>query len=314
MPKGLSCRSLALLASSSVLALNLTAAPVAVNLSLDQPVLKVALADSGSSCFVAGTRVLMADGTEKPIERIAIGDRVMGRGGRINRVTGIERPRLGGRRLHAFNGGRPFVTAEHPFFTRAGWRAIDPEATAAENPSLSVGALAVGDLLAVVRCGGLAETRGATALAAEPELGLAYMRLDRLESVTADPEMRVYNLLLDGDHAYFAGGFLVHNKGGDGGGDGGGGDGGGGDDGGGDGSNSGPGSENSGPGSENSGPGSSSSGPGGEGPGGEGPGGEGPGGEGPGGEGPGGEGPGGEGANDDGAPGNESSKSLHQHR
>ncbi len=213
MRNRLNRRTLWLLTSTSLMAYGMAAAPVGLDYQLDKPLLKVAYAESGSSCFVAGTRVLMADGSEQPIERIAVGDWVMGRGGRINRVTWIERPCLGGRRLYGFNGERAFVTAEHPFMTRAGWRAIDPEATAAESPSLLVGGLSVGDLLAVVRCGPAAESLGATALAGAPQVSLSYLRLDRLESVAADSEMRVYNLLLDGDHSYFADGFLVHNKG-----------------------------------------------------------------------------------------------------
>ena len=37
----------------------------------------------------------MADGTEKPIRDVWIGNLVMGRDGQPNRVTGIERPVLG---------------------------------------------------------------------------------------------------------------------------------------------------------------------------------------------------------------------------
>ena len=84
----------------------------------------------------------MADGTTKPIalvERSAIC--VLGQTG-VNRVEAIERPLLGARRLYALNGGASFVTSEHPFQTEEGWKAIDPAATAAENPRLVVGRLA----------------------------------------------------------------------------------------------------------------------------------------------------------------------------
>lgn len=53
----------------------------------------------GTSCFIAGTKVALAGGGEKPIEALRIGDRVLGRDGAVNTVTGIERPRLGGRLL-----------------------------------------------------------------------------------------------------------------------------------------------------------------------------------------------------------------------
>ena len=62
---------------------------------------------------------------------VAAGELVLGRTGAVSRVVDIERPQLGGRRLYAFNGGAPFVTAEHPFLSERGWCAIDP---AADSP------------------------------------------------------------------------------------------------------------------------------------------------------------------------------------
>jgi hypothetical protein len=47
--------------------------------------------------------------------------------------------------VYAFNDGPAFVTPEHPFMTRGGWKSMDPEATLAETGSFSVGALKVGD-------------------------------------------------------------------------------------------------------------------------------------------------------------------------
>ena len=100
-------RGIALLASTSVLALGLAAAPVVVDFDLSQPVFpqfQAALADSGSSCFTGTTRILMADGTEKPIREVRRGDLIMAPNGRANRVIEIERPILGERRLHALSG------------------------------------------------------------------------------------------------------------------------------------------------------------------------------------------------------------------
>lgn len=164
-----------------------------------------------SCCFTGDTRVTLADGTEKPIDLVRAGDLVLGRSGEPNRVIGIERPPLGGRRLYAINQGAPFVTAEHPFMTEAGWKAVDPDATAAENAHLVVGCLTVGD--AVLRLQGIAVPAGDSAEGLGDPV-LEPISLARLEQREADPETTLYNLLLDGDHAYFANGFLVHNKGG----------------------------------------------------------------------------------------------------
>ncbi len=222
-----------LMATTSIVALSLTVAPVVMD-----PDFGGASVSYASSCFVPGTRVLMADGSEKVIEEVRPGDLLRGGRGGVNRVREVETPKLAGRRLYAFNGGAPFVTAEHPFLTMAGWKSIDPAATAWENAALKVGSLAVGDLLTRARHAGPVSVSDNLARNVEVELWFEPLRL--LDSVTGDAEATVYNLLLDGDHSYIANGFVVHNKGGDDdggdddGGDDGGGDDGGGDDGGGD--------------------------------------------------------------------------------
>jgi hypothetical protein len=164
----------------------------------------------GNCCFTGDTRITLSDGSETPIALVRKGDLVLGRSGQPNRVVGIERPLLGGRKLYALNGGVPFVTAEHPFLTEAGWKAIDPEATAAENPYLVVGRLAVKDVL--LRLQGCAVAVGSSGYGESIEVVLEPISLVSLKARHADPATPLYNLLLDGDHAYFANGLIVHNK------------------------------------------------------------------------------------------------------
>jgi hypothetical protein len=139
---------------------------------------------------------------------------VVGRRGRINRVMACERTSLGPRRVYALNGGRPFVTAEHPFLTAEGWKALDPEATRRENARLRVAPLQLGDRLCrgTLRC----EPRAPGAIGA-----VFVQRTTTLEALSAtdgDRDTPLFNLLLDGDHSYVADGWIVHNKEGDGGG------------------------------------------------------------------------------------------------
>lgn len=166
----------------------------------------------GGGCFVAGTRVAMADGTSRPIEDVAIGDWVLGGDGRANRVLGVERPYLGDRLLYALNGSQPFVTAEHPFATEQGWKAVDPAAMRRAAPALAVSRLTLGDrllrLAAVAAPVGGGSQRGRDDIA----LRLEPVTLRELSGQAADPATPLYNLLLDGDHAYFADDLLVHNK------------------------------------------------------------------------------------------------------
>uniref|UniRef100_UPI002B4749E7 Hint domain-containing protein n=4 Tax=Aeromonas caviae TaxID=648 RepID=UPI002B4749E7 len=202
------------------------------------------------SCFIAGTRILMADGCERPIETLRIGDRVRDRHGQSNRIQAIERVALGARRLYGLNHLPPFFTAEHPFLTTRGWAAIAPAMTRTENPALAVLPLFTGMHLLGWSEGGSA---GNLALAPHPvELPVA-----SLSWVDAPPATALFNLILDGCHSYVANGLIVHNKGGDGGGN----SGSGGSNNGGGGSNSsGGGSNSSGGGSNSSGGGSNSSG------------------------------------------------------
>ena len=162
------------------------------------------------SCFIAGTRILMADGCERPIETLRVGDRVRDRHGQSNRIQAIERVALGARRLYGLNHLPPFFTAEHPFLTTRGWAAIAPAMTRTENPALAVLPLFTGMHLLGWSEGGSA---GNLALAPHPvELPVA-----SLSWVDAPPATALFNLILDGSHSYVANGLIVHNKGGDGG-------------------------------------------------------------------------------------------------
>ena len=163
------------------------------------------------SCFIAGTRILMADGSERPIETLRVGDRVRDRHGQSNRIQAIERVALGARRLYGLNHLPPFFTAEPPFLTTQGWAAIAPAMTRTENPALAVLPLFTGMHLLGWSEGGSA---GNLALAPHPvELPVA-----SLSWVDAPPATALFNLILDGSHSYVANGLIVHNKGGDGGG------------------------------------------------------------------------------------------------
>lgn len=200
-----------LLCSASLLALSFTVAPI--DFSQLRPTLHKAQAQE-YSCFIAGTSVLMADGSQRAIEAVHVGDRVVGRRGRINTVRGCERTVLGARRLYGLNGSRPFVTAEHPFLTVEGWKALDPEATRSENAALSVGALQIGDQL----CRGVLRIVGGERRSTPDAPGCLFLQrtttLEAVAAVVAPADTPVFNLLLDGDHSYVADGWIVHNKGG----------------------------------------------------------------------------------------------------
>ncbi len=235
----------------SAIALALFATPFSYDFSHHQWQLNQAYA---KSCFVAGTPILMADGEERPIETLRIGERVRDQYGRSNRILAIERVLLGERRLYGINRLAPFFTAEHPFLTTRGWAAIAPAMTRTENPTLAVLPLFTGMHLL-----GWSEhvCAGNLALAPHP----TPLLVESLCWLDAPPTTALFNLILDGSHSYVANGLIVHNKDGDGSG-GSSGNGGGGSSGGG-GSNSGGGDSHggsSGGGSDSDGGGSSGGG------------------------------------------------------
>lgn len=163
------------------------------------------------SCFVAGTRILMADGSERPIETLQAGEQVLDQHGQSNRILAVERVILGNRRLYGLNRLPPFFTAEHPFLSTRGWVAIAPAMTRAEQPTLAVQPLFTGMR---ILCGPAAVAlTGNLALAAQP----AELLVESLYWVDSPPTTALFNLILDGSHSYIANSLIVHNKGGDGG-------------------------------------------------------------------------------------------------
>ncbi len=142
-----------------------------------------------TTCFVADTKVTLADGTKKNIQDVKIGDVIKG-DTTNNTVLAFHRPTLNGK-VYSFNGGRYFVTEEHPFKTIDGWKSINPSKTADENIGITVTELKVGDTLVT-------------------DHGL--VRLNTIDSKVEPATTALYNFALTGDHTYYADGYIVHNK------------------------------------------------------------------------------------------------------
>jgi len=141
-------------------------------------------------CFISGTKVLLADGREIPIENLKVGDVLLGSHGAHNKVLKRNEKPKQFWRLYAFNGGRYFVTENHVFKTKDGWKAIDPKEARKDNPQLHVEKLTIGDELVTKE---------------------GYLRLLKIESRIFKNAI-VYNPALNGNHEYYADGYLVHNK------------------------------------------------------------------------------------------------------
>jgi len=151
----------------------------------------------GGSCFIAGTKVTMSDGTLKNIENIVVGDKVKGYK-EDNTVIKLDPTLLADRKLYSFNDNEHyFFTSEHPFMTEEGWKSIKPEKTK-ERDGIELyeqlkGELKVGDKL--VTDNGSVEVK------------------DIKSKEISNPEMPLYNFNVSNDNSYIADDYVVHNKG-----------------------------------------------------------------------------------------------------
>ena len=141
------------------------------------------------TCFTAWTKVTMADWTQKNIEEIKIWERLLSASW-TNTVLWYYRPKLWNRHLWSINWWEYFVSDEHPFMTTEWWKSFNPEMTKMEV-DLDVTELKVWDIL--VKDNG-------------------YERIETIDYIDSDYNTQLYNFVLDGDHTYYADGYLVHNK------------------------------------------------------------------------------------------------------
>ena len=152
------------------------------------------------SCFIAGTKVTMADGTLKNIQEVVAGDKVKGHK-EDNTVLKLDPTLLGDRKLYSFNDNNHyFFTSEHPFMTEEGWKSVKPEKTK-ERDGVELyeqlkGELKIGDKLVT-------------------DKGLIEITSINSKEMN-NPEMPLYNFNVSNDNSYIADGYVVHNKGGSG--------------------------------------------------------------------------------------------------
>lgn len=161
-------------------------------------------------CFLAGARVAMADGSEKVIEDVAIGDSVIGAFGEINTVLALHRPLLGANRMCNINGEHhtsnhhPHIGANKEFYS---------------NDVAWLQASTYNREHAVINVAGEKELRklhGVKSERVQPMfVGAELKTLDgsrtvsSLEVYTLPPETQLYNLVVGGSHTFHVDGYAV---------------------------------------------------------------------------------------------------------
>lgn len=165
-----------------------TPPPSSSSVQIDITLVPIPSSCGGGGCFIAGTKVLLVDSSEKSIEDVTTDDILLTSSGKEEVMKRYHIPYTG--LIFAFNGDENyFVTPTHPFMTTDGWKSLDPEGTRKESPDIEVSLLAVGDTLVMHNN----ETKTLT-------------QLDSKEVTTT-----VYNFGVNGTHEFYADGYLVHN-------------------------------------------------------------------------------------------------------
>lgn len=142
------------------------------------------------TCFIAGTKIDMADGTQKNIENIQVGDEVQAIEGTTDTVSYVHDIEAQDHSLWTLNG-HITATEAHPFMTEAGWKSVNPKASTSvyESYGISIGQLEAGDLLIGAK---------------------GTVELTSLES--REENVKVYNFTTASTHTYMVDGVVSHNK------------------------------------------------------------------------------------------------------
>jgi|GEM_PF-5334313 len=140
-------------------------------------------------CMLEGTTISLANGEKKKIEDIKLGDQLQSGSGSVTTVEAVSRVIRSRGLLYSINGGRAFITKEHPILTKKGWKSAEP------NPKLKhsvkiVGPLKVGDVLVT------------------PE-GDVEVKSIEAKNVNSAGGVTTYNMIVNGDGTFIADGLVV---------------------------------------------------------------------------------------------------------
>jgi len=166
--------------------------------------------DAQFGCFLEGSPVCMGDGSFKPIEKVAVGDRVRGAFGEINTVMALHRPLLGAGSMIVINGEHS-ATAHHPHIS------VDRNFYLAQ-PEILAG-LTYGKKHTVILADGTKEKRVMTGVNKSRLLKLTTgielqtitggRVVNTLEYKPMSPMTQVYHLVVSGSHTYIVEGYAV---------------------------------------------------------------------------------------------------------
>ena len=166
--------------------------------------------DTGS-CFLAGSVVVMADGSLRLIEDVKIGEYVRGAYGEANKVLAIDRPLLGNRQVFLINGEHR-TTDEHSHMRQD--RTLGPIHMKAWLLDRGARHDVVVDQVGTVESWlvpGIEDVTNIRPLEIGDELWTVNGAkvLSSIDSFVLPADTLLYNFVLDGSHTYFVEGYCV---------------------------------------------------------------------------------------------------------
>jgi hypothetical protein len=161
-------------------------------------------------CFLAGSLVAMADGSEKAIEDVQIGDMVMGAFGEFNKVLALHRPLLGSAAMCKINGEHS-TTNHHPHLSiDKKFYCGDPIKVTDSTYGLEHDVIVEGGAIEKWLLRGLRPGRVEllhTGVNLKTVEGSRVV--ESLEVYSMPPETQLYNLVMGGSHTYHVDGYAV---------------------------------------------------------------------------------------------------------
>jgi hypothetical protein len=152
----------------------------------------------------------MADGSEKTIEDILIGDIVLGAFGEHNEILALHRPLLGNTLMckindeHSTTNHHPHISIDKKFYSNDP-HVVNENTYGREHEVLGVGGVKEKRMLHGLNAGRVQQL----------ELGVVLKTVEggrsvkSLETYSMPPETQLYNLVVGGSHTYHVDGYAV---------------------------------------------------------------------------------------------------------
>jgi hypothetical protein len=161
-------------------------------------------------CFLEGAIVQMADGSQKTIETVVVGDLLLGAFGEVNPVLALHRPLLGSAHMNRINGEHsttahhPHVSADRKFYCSEP-SVVETTTYGHEHDVIDGSGNTVKRMLYGLKKGRVQHMQvGVILKTVEGSRPVV-----TLETYDLPPETQLYNLVMGGSHTYHVDGYAV---------------------------------------------------------------------------------------------------------